>query len=191
MNLESFTDQFRNVLKEIPKICLLGIRGYENKDAFKAPNNIYDDAIVSCIDGCVKVFTASVDPGKYYIDHPLNPQGCARLKCGFYHYQIGEHHARKALVQSSEVLIERLDKHGKRVSDESGFFGINIHSGGAEYLVGRYSAGCQVIKTSEAWKNEWLDFFTPILVGSEIYGQKKIPYLLVDRLLPSEEVNSV
>ena len=189
MDLESFRYQFRKHFKELPKICLLGIRDYvDGSQHEKVPNNIYDDAIVSHVDGAIKIFTASVDPGKYFINHPMNPQGCARLKCGLWTYQIGEHHAHKALVQAEEVGVDRLDKQGKRVSEEHGWFGINLHAGGPEYLVGRYSAGCQVIKCKETWKDEWLDFFTPIKVGVEFYGQKRIPYLLVDRLeaIPAE-----
>jgi hypothetical protein len=163
MDIQSFKYQFRNyAIAKDCKILLLGIRGYlrngENLNSF----NIYDDAIVRCIDGDVKIFPASVDPGKYYINHPINPHGCAKLKSGLYSYAMGEHHAMKALVQANEVTVDRLDSGGKKVSEESGWFGINIHSGGPEYLVGRYSAGCQVIKTTEAWKAQWLDFFSPM-----------------------------
>lgn len=179
MNVESFKYQFRKVLKDLPKISLMGIRGYadnENK------SDLYNDAIARCIDGELKIFTASVDPGKYYIDHPMNPMGCAKLKAGLYQYKLGEHHAHDALVQADEVFVDRLDKNGKRTGEENGWFGINIHSGGPEYLVGRYSAGCQVLRVSEAWKDNWLEFYTPIKVGTEIFQQKTIPYLLVDSL---------
>lgn len=181
MNLESFKYQFRNVLPNIPRICLLGIREYILP--IKSTNDVtYNDAIVRCLDGEIKIFTASVDPGKYYIDHPLNPQGCAKLKCGLWHYQIGEHHSKRALVQADEMTVYRLDKHGGIKGEDHGYFGINLHSGGPEYLVGRYSAGCQVIKAFEPWKFEWLDFYNPIVSAVEIYKQTKIPYLLVDKL---------
>lgn len=181
MDLDSFKYQFRNVMKDIPKICLLGIRGYMNPER-SAVDSIYDDAIVRCIGDEIKLFTASVDPGRFYIDHPMNPQGCAKLKTGLWHYQLGEHHSKRALVQADEVTVYRLNKHGKVVGEENGYFGINVHSGGPEYLVGRYSAGCQVIKATEPWQREWLDFFTPISAAVEIYNQTKIPYLLVDNL---------
>lgn len=142
----------------------------------------YDDAIVRYIDGEIKLFPASVDPGKYYIDHPINPQGCARLKCGLWAYALGEHHLFKALVQADEVTVDRLDKNGKKIREETGWFGINIHSGGPEYMVGRFSAGCQVIHTSEVWKAEWLNFFVPVMAGMELFKQKRVPYLLVDSL---------
>lgn len=183
MTHEAFRYQFRNVLKDFPKITLLGIRGYSAVNApDDAPKNIYDDAIIRCIDGVVDIFKASVDPGKFYVNNPINPQGCAKLKCGLWEYVIGEHHSKKALVQADEVTVDRLDKNGKRIAEEHGHFGINLHSGGPEYLVGRYSAGCQVVWSSEPWGNEWLKFFTPIVEGCRIFNQRRIPYLLVDKL---------
>lgn len=183
MNLDSFKHQFRNILKDLPKICLLGIRNYTRGNAYgDSPSDLYDDCIVRCIDNEIKIFEASVDPGSYFINHPMNPQGCARLKCGLWYYQLGEHHAHRALVQADEVTVHRIDKAGIKRGEETGFFGINIHSGGQEYLVGRYSAGCQVIKAGEAWKFQWTDFFEPIETGMKKSGQTRIPYLLVDKL---------
>ena len=179
MNLDSFRYQYRNVFKTLPPISLLGVRGYF--DGGNRPD-IYNDAILRVIEGEMTIFPASVDPGAYYIAHPVNPMGCARLRAGIYSYKLGEHHAQNALVQADEVKVDRLDKLGKKIGEESGWFGLNIHSGGPEYLVGRYSAGCQVIKTSEPWKDEWVDFFVPIQVGVEIFKQTTIPYLLVDAL---------
>lgn len=179
MNIESIRYQFRNHFKVIPPMALLGVRGYSDNTN---PTDIYNDAIIRVIEGEFFEFMASVDPGAYYISHPMNPMGCARLKAGLYSYKLGEHLSNPALVQADEVNVDRLDKDGKKVGEESGHFAINIHSGGPEYLVGRYSAGCQVIKTKEPWKAEWLDFFTPIQVGCGIFKQTTIPYLLVDAL---------
>lgn len=181
MTPETFRYQFRNVLKDFPKISLIGIRGYKYEDG-ENKIGIYDDAIVRCIDGVIKIFTASVDPGIYYINNPVNPSGCAKLQCGLWKYRLGEHHAHPALVQADEVTVDRLDKTGKRLCTDSGWFGINIHSGGAEYLVGRYSAGCQIIKTVEPWKGNWTEFFLPIFTATQVFEQKTIPYLLVDKL---------
>lgn len=179
MTRETLLYQFKNILKEVPKMCLLGVRGY-----FDSENrtDIYNDCIFRCLDGDIAEFTASVDPGRYYIDHPLNPQGCARLKCGLWLYTTGEHHTHRALVQADEVKVDRLDKTGKSIKEDNGWIGLNIHSGGPEYLVGRWSAGCQIIKTSEPWKDKWEEFFNPIEEGVKVFNQKQIPYLLVDKL---------
>lgn len=184
MTLDAFRYQFRKSLPDVPKIALLGVRGYKYEDGSTVNKlGIYDDSIIRHIDGELKIFTASVDPGKFYIDHPINPQGCARLQCGLWSYTVGEHlHSHKALVQADEVGVDRLDRDGKKLGQEYGYFGINIHSGGPEYLVGRYSAGCQVLRSDEPWKAQWLDFFTPIVSAVEIFKQKNIPYLLVDKL---------
>jgi hypothetical protein len=179
MTLESFRYQFRNLLKEMPKVCLLGVRGYSSSEN---QTGIYDDAIIRFIEGEIKIFVASVDPGNFYINHPINPLGCARLKAGLYFYALGEHHAKRALVQAEEVNVDRLDSSGNKVRNDSGYLGINIHSGGPEYLVGRFSAGCQVIKTDEPWQCQWLDFFNPIVSALELFKQKRVPYLLVDKL---------
>lgn len=182
MELESFRYQFHKFYPVLPKISLLGIRGYHTP-AFPNPiNDMYDDAIVRVIGDEIKIFQASVDPGSYYMLHPVNPQGCARLKCGLWQYKLGEHHNHPALVQADEVVVDRIDKEGKRLCEDHGYFGINIHSGGAEYLVGRYSAGCQIIKTPEVWKDKWQDFFLPIFAACGVFNQDKIPYLLIDRV---------
>lgn len=178
MDPETFAWQFRTKLKTLPSVCLLGIRGFlepENK------MDIYDDVIVRWIDGELTPFRASVDPGSYYLLHPLNPQGCARLQCGFWEYARGEHlHSHQALIQADEVTVDRLGKDGRFNGSDTGWFGINIHSGGNEYLVGRWSAGCQVIYTEEPWDAQWLEFFEPICGALAKSKQTRIPYLLID-----------
>lgn len=182
MTPESVAFQFKNHFEVMPKVAILGVRGYTVQGYMSAPNDIYDDAIISWIDGHIEIFRGSVDPGSYYLQHPLNPMGCARLKCGLWSYRIGEHLHKKALVQADEVIVHRIDKNGNKQSEDSGWFGINIHSGGAEYLVGRYSAGCQVIWTQEPWRNEWLKFFEPICSAMDLFKITKVPYLLIDTL---------
>lgn len=182
MDLESFRYQFRKFYPILPKICLMGLRGDRDTTNRNNITDLYDDTIIRCIDGQLVEFQASVDPGRYYMLHPVNPQGCARLKCGLWQYKLGEHHVHPALVQADEVVVDRLDKTGKKLCEDSGWFGVNLHSGGAEYLVGRYSAGCQIIKTGEAWKDKWQDFFLPLFTAVGIFNQDKIPYLLVDKL---------
>jgi hypothetical protein len=185
---ESVAWQFSKYFpSEMPKVALLGIRGYldsENK------MDIYDDLIIRWVDGQIAPFRCSVDPGSYYLNHPLNPQGCARLQCGLWSYTRGEHHTKRALVQADEVTIDRIDSDGRKKGEESGYFGINIHSGGPEYLVGRWSAGCQVLWTREPWKDEWTNFYDPLCAAMDIFNVNKIPYLLVDKLVaePIKEI---
>lgn len=179
MTPETLVYQFRKHFPQMPRIALLGIRGFLNPEN---KMDVYDDVIIRFIDGTISAFRASVDPGSYYLQNPVNEHGCARLQCGLWWYTRGEHHAKPAFVQLEEVTVDRLDPRGNKRMQDSGFFGVNIHSGGPEYLVGRYSAGCQVIWSEEPWKAQWLDFYVPLIGAMVDMGVSRIPYLLVDKL---------
>ncbi len=102
------------------------------------------------------VFRATTHPGRYWLQHPQNASGTAILEPGQYvdAYCLGLHRGRyEALVQAKPVVVRR-DNNRNEVADytgcptETGLFGINIHRAaarGVTGLVGRYSAGCQVI----------------------------------------------
>jgi hypothetical protein len=101
------------------------------------------------------VFTATTDPGTYWLRNPMQPQGTGILEKGQYidTYQLGLHKGQyEALVQKKPVTVIRdydrdaqLDfNNGTRYT---GFFGINIHranSRGTTKTIDKYSAGCQV-----------------------------------------------
>lgn len=179
--------QFRKtafVFTEYP-VKILGIRGNFLEEGQSAENDmgIYDDLIVAIIGNQVTGFRASTDPGWYYINHPVNPKGCAQLQPGLWWYEAGLHHGHQAFVQSDAVGVNRLDEKGSVIEREIGWFGINIHSGGPEYRVGRYSAGCQVINSpQEPWGEAWRAFYDPIIKSLAQAEQRRIPYLLVDKL---------
>lgn len=181
MDIESAAFQFKGKNVDSYRVKILGIRDYLKTDSTET---IYNDLICLLIDNQIDFFEASTDPGSYYINHPVNPHGCARLKTGLWWYQRGLHlNVHHALVQCDDVEIDRLDKEGKRVISETGYFGINIHSGGSEIEVGRFSAGCQVIRSPEgAWDGTWIRFYGTLRSALEEYKQFKIPYLLVDSL---------
>lgn len=179
--------QFKGTPAEPSKVKLLGIRGYYLGEGEPGINDmgIYDDLLVSCIDGKVTGFRASVDPGSYYLNHPLNPQGCARLRCGLWKYRVGTHReAHLALVQAAEVEVDRVSSTGHTIMKDKGYFGINIHSGGPEKQVGKFSAGCQVVYCpGGAWGSDWLEFFSPIKIALLAFKQEEVSYLLVDKLV--------
>jgi len=100
-------------------------------------------------------FAATTDPGTYWLENPLNPQGTAILKEGQYphSHMIGLHRNKyMALVQQRAVTVIRdydrnavLDFNNGR--EETGVFGINIHhaqESGTTRQVDKFSAGCQV-----------------------------------------------
>ena len=107
----------------------------------------------------LKIWPATTDPGRYWLERPQNPAGTAILVPGQYRgaYQVGKHQGKyTALCQAGPVRVWRdnnLDQivdYGPRGgSVYSGIFGINIHRTnpyGESYLVGQWSAGCQVFQ---------------------------------------------
>ncbi|MFZ4696357.1 MAG: hypothetical protein ACOYMV_14650 [Verrucomicrobiia bacterium] len=170
------------------RVALLGVRGYFLNEGKPGVNDlgIYEDAIIRRIGEDLTLWRASVDPGLKYVREPMNPKGCASLMSGLWWYEIGEHKNHPALTQACPVVVRRLDREGRPAQSESGFFGLNIHSGGAEYSVGGFSAGCQVIQSPEGpWGETWKRFFDPLSAAMRESKQTRVPYLLVDALLPS------
>lgn len=106
------------------------------------------------------VFAATTDPGTYWLENPMNPQGTAILKEGQYvdAYRMGLHKGKYvALVQRKPVTVLR-DYDRNSTLDflngvpDTGLFGINIHRAlrkGTALVVDRFSAGCQVFKQAE------------------------------------------
>jgi hypothetical protein len=135
------------------ELNIVGIRGKSTTP------NIFNDVInLLYKDGTgswqLYTFDATTDPGTYWLQNPLNPQGTAILKEGQY---VGSHiigmHRNKylALVQRMPVTVIRdinrdgtLDFSGK---EDRGLFGINIHRAmqqGVTKTIDKFSAGCQV-----------------------------------------------
>lgn len=110
------------------------------------------------------VWPWTTDPGNYWLQHPLNPNGTAILVPGQYRstWQIGLHRkSYTALVQRKPVKVYR-DKDRDTVlemdpkSIDVGEFGINIHRNleqGGVMKVEKFSAGCQVAQWAK-------DFYT-------------------------------
>lgn len=104
-------------------------------------------------------YTATTDPGKKYLNTPINPHGTAILKPGQYinSHKLGLHRGQyTALTQQGKVTVIRdtnkdstLDFNSSK--EESGYFGINVHhatDSGISKTVGGWSAGCQVFAGS-------------------------------------------
>lgn len=177
MDIAGFRRQYEVAGVECPDIALLGIRGNGATNEM----GVYDDTIYRRLGDVVTSWRASTDPGRYWIQHPVNPSGCARLRCGVWRYTVGLHLGKHlALCQAMAVTVDRIDAKGRVTAQQTGFFGINIHSGGTEPEVGKWSAGCQVIHCPEgAWGTTWLAFFEPIRVA---LSGKSVPYVLADRV---------
>ena len=126
---------------------------------------------------CVLYFSATTDPGKYWLKHPMHEEGTAILKPGQYRgaFKIGKHQNKyPALVQKEELTVYRdndfddsIDTEG--MIEDTGKFGINIHCAshkGKSIEVGKWSAGCQVIADGR----EFLVFMALMEYAKETFG---------------------
>ncbi|MBS1577400.1 MAG: hypothetical protein JST09_19035 [Bacteroidetes bacterium] len=133
------------------------------------------------------IFPATTDPGTYWLENPMNPQGTAILMQGQYKdaYQIGLHRGKYyALVQRGPITVLRdydrnaiLDFNNGR--KETGMFGVNIHHAsvnGTTKTVDNYSAGCQVFANI----NDFNLFMQLCEKHQQLYGNS-FTYTLIDK----------
>ena len=143
--------------------------------------NFFDDLICvayrsNYLETVVEVFQGTTDPGKYWLEHPMNKDGTAILVEGQYKgvYKIDKHRGKyNALCQRlGKVTVFRDDDKDTKhdldpETEQSGYYGINIHKSNPYVkYVDKYSAGCQVFR---------LDSHFDRLMGlafksAEIYG---------------------
>lgn len=131
---------------------LVGIRAKEKK------SNSFDDLLFCAYrvggNWWPHRWFITTDPGKYWLENPMNEKGCAILKpaqnIGM--FERGLHKGKyPALVQAQAVVVMR-DNDLDDVLDfnspeDRGNFGINMHRAsedGKSVLVDKWSAGCQV-----------------------------------------------
>lgn len=167
------------------ELNIVGVRSDSTKP------NAFDDAIyVFYNDGGGKVvqhkFQATTDPGTYWLQNPMNPQGTAILKQGQYigSHAMGLHRGKyMALVQQRPVTVMRdydrnaiLDFNNGR--EDTGLFGINIHrasENGTTKVVDHYSAGCQVFASI----TDFVQFMSLCERHKGLYGNS-FTYTLID-----------
>jgi len=126
-------------------------------------------------------YQITTDPGKYWLENPMNPKGTAILVPGQYRstWKLGKHQGKyQALVQAKPVKVYR-DNNNDDIIDyanientlDEGYFGINIHRSNPydqSYVINKWSAGCQVFKSVEDY-----DSFIKLCKDSaEIYGNR-------------------
>ncbi len=132
------------------------------------------------------IFKATTDPGQYWLENQMHPQGTAFLKKGQYKdaYSMGLHRGiYPALIQTKPVsIIRNYERKGLFKWFESGFkdtgrFGINVHRArnhGTTKVIDAFSAGCLVfanaedfnrfMKMSKEHQNRYGNSFTVTLV---------------------------
>lgn len=187
--VDSIHEQNKLALKD-EAVWLLGIRGFDLTEGSPRKNDfgIYDDTIVVCFRGGIEAYEATTDPSKQYIDNPVNKEGTAVLRPGVWTYKLGLHRGNAAFVQDDSVVVYRLDRGGHyvigsdgRAKIHSGFFGINIHSGGTTNEVGPFSAGCQAVACHDhAWGEPWQTFYHLVVNRMRDAKQHQIKYVLTD-----------
>jgi len=153
--------------------------------------NFFDDLICIAyrdeyLETVVEIFQGTTDPGRYWLEHPMNSDGTAILVEGQYRstYKIDKHRGKyNALCQRlGKVTVYRdNDKDRKHDLDpeteQTGYFGINIHKSNPYVkYVDKYSAGCQVFRLDSHFDRFMLLAFK----SAEIYGNS-FTYTLFDK----------
>ena len=101
----------------------------------------------------IEAWQATTDPGAYYLQAPMRAAGTAILAPGWHPraWQAGLHKgAYPCLVQAGPLRVYRdanLDAHLDYVGQATpSMSALQIHHGGGSLRVGKWSAGCQVIR---------------------------------------------
>jgi len=166
-------------------ILIIGIRGYYLQtmgETSKNDRNLYDDAIFVLTSNSSTSFNGNTDPSRYG-KRPDSNKGLASLKPGLWlAHRFGKHNASKptaydALIQTGDKVTVIRD--GSPNTEETGYFGINIHRGGTKSTG---SEGCQTLHPTQ-----WDAFYQLVLVEAKrVYGNgyktKTIPYLLLENV---------
>jgi hypothetical protein len=129
-------------------------------------------------------YQITTDPGTFWLNNPLLPQGTAILSPAQYvgAYKLGLHRGQyTALVQVKPVTVIR-DYNRNNVLDffngtkDTGYHGINIHKAtGTTPTVDKDSAGCQVFENLPDFE----EFMNLCQQAAELYGNS-FTYTLVD-----------
>ena len=159
-------------------VNIIGVRSDE--DIF----NEFDDALVVIYRDTkknweVRSYSITTDPGKIWMEKPMNSKGCAILVPDQYRgvYKIDGHGKTRyeALCQRAGVVSVYRDANLDHEHDRdagtitTGNYGINIHrsrSTGESELVNSYSAGCQVFKNASDFK----DFMKLVNKSADKFG---------------------
>ena len=132
-------------------------------------------------------FECTTDPGLYWRKHPMNKLGTAVLVPGQYRgaFMLGTHKGKyPAFVQSKALPVYRDNDLDADVdiagTIDNGWHGINMHPR-AEGLdsddIGKWSAGCQVIRHY----NEHMMVILAAKISEQLYGNRFTYTLLEER----------
>ena len=150
----------------------VNIIGIRNKNTSNVTNSFDDVLTLSYKDETgqwqFKTYEITTDPGRHWMNHPLNKDGTAILVPGQYRgvYAVDKHRGKYyALCQRKDKVKVYRDNDRDNEYDfdsdtiQEGMFGINIHRSNPydeSYYVDKWSAGCQVFKKVDDF-NEFMD----------------------------------
>jgi len=138
-------------------VNIIGIRGDSTR------SNAFDDSIcLAWQEGGRwrgRTFSATTDPGIYWLQHPERVEGTAVLAPGQHRgcWEVGLHRGMyPALVQRGPMRVWRDGDQDDEIdldpaTEQVGVYGINLHrasAAGTSIRVDRWSAGCQVVQSS-------------------------------------------
>jgi hypothetical protein len=167
--------------RKVSPIVVVGIRGYYRDTLGKPGTNdraIYDDAIIIDAPEAYVTFNANTDPSAYRLGAGKGVgKGMASLKSGVWRaHQFGDHKGKYlALIQTGGAVTVTRD--GSPPYDDTGYFGINIHKGGANTTS---SEGCQTLPPAQ-----WDSFIATVVDQAKrqfgaSWRKAVIPYVLLD-----------
>lgn len=147
------------------KVAIIGIRGYYLDTFGKRGANergVYDDAIIIISARKFETFRANTDPSVYR-------NGIASMTTGVHRYYKGTHKGRYWALRlvGEKVAVTRDGQTGVSTG-----IALNIHKGG---LRSTGSEGCQTLMPAD-----WDDFIELVYDEMDFYGQKTVPYVLID-----------
>jgi len=138
------------------------------------------------------MFLGTTDPGDYFTRNPMNPKGTAHLCLGFHKriWRVDKHKKKYTALCNrwgcnKQKVWRDVDKDFKQTKKDIidiGYFGVNLHRASAMTLlqnIGRYSAGCQVIRSNEDFGK-----LMSVVLNSKTYKKNKLAtfnYFLFDK----------
>jgi hypothetical protein len=134
---------------------------------------------------------ATTEPGFYYTDNPMNPNGAARIAFDQYTaWQVGIHgnsEPHEALIQVGLVRVHRdYNKDMLRTDDkiDEGYFGINQHHGYNHHYkdIDTASAGCLVGRTRQG-HYEFMD-----IIKSDPRYQADPDFIFTTTIIPGDKL---
>jgi len=173
--IEELKDEFKKLGYKWLPFMLIGIRSKSDV------TNSFDDFLILVSNNKIDIFSATTNPGLFWLKYPINKKGSAVLKPAQYidTWSLGLHRKKyTALVQVKPLTVfrdnDKDEKSEETLINDTGLFGINIHRAnmnGKTISVDKHSAGCQVFQNSKD--------FDYVISECKKSGQKYFTYTLL------------